>query len=96
MQEYDFEIIYKPAKTNVIADALSRRPDLQVNTITQALADQNLLDIVKKEYSNDSDFGEIFKLLQNKSKSIPAHLRKKIQQYKLEDGCLIYIAGEQS
>lgn len=37
LEEYDYELIYKPGKSNIVADALSRAPtegNLQINTMT--------------------------------------------------------------
>jgi len=86
LQEYDFEIIYKPGKTNVVADALSRRSDLYLHSITQVLPDQGILKIIKSQYSDDADFGEIYKILQDRNKPIPVNLRNKIQRFRLEEG----------
>lgn len=33
LEEYNYELNYKPGKTNVVADALSRTPQVQVNTL---------------------------------------------------------------
>jgi hypothetical protein len=35
LQEYDMDIIHRPGSTNAVADALSRRPDLVINSITR-------------------------------------------------------------
>ncbi|KAG3088836.1 hypothetical protein PI125_g18235 [Phytophthora idaei] len=61
--EYDFRVEYKPGRLNVVADALSRRPDYAVKT-----ADANrigvervsaplssLIDDVKDAYASDTD-----------------------------------------
>ena len=96
LQEYDFEIIYKPRKTNVVADALSKIPDQQLNTVMQISPDEELLKSIKNNYTDDVDFGEIYRTLQDKKKTIPIHLRKRIQSFTLEDKCLIYNTGKQS
>ena len=35
LQEYNMEIIHRPGRTNVVADALSRRPDLVITAVTR-------------------------------------------------------------
>ena len=79
----------------MIADILSKRPYLQVNSIAQVLPDQEILKPIKNQYSEDSDFGEIYKVLHTKNQAIPVNLRNKVQKFRLEDGYLIYTAGEQ-
>lgn len=37
LEEYNYELYYKPGRANVVADALSRIPDAQVNTLTSSV-----------------------------------------------------------
>ena len=74
LQEYDFEIIYKQGKTNVVADVLSRHADLKLNSIVQIIPDQQILEAIKKEYSEDADFGEVYKTLPSRNKTVLVHL----------------------
>ncbi|KAG3011223.1 hypothetical protein PC120_g14574 [Phytophthora cactorum] len=49
--EYNFRVAYKPGKLNVLADALSRRPDYELAHITRVTTD--LYDRIRMAYRND-------------------------------------------
>src|SRR5260370_27377826 len=55
LQQFDYEIKYRPGKDNQIADSLSRRPDHMLPPIHQSSIDidSELLHNIKPEYSND-------------------------------------------
>ena len=50
LQAYHFNILYKPSKTNVIADTLSRRLDLMN---IQLIPDPNWMKTIKEGYAKD-------------------------------------------
>ena len=53
LAEYDFEIFYKPRKTNIIADALSRSPiEFSINVTTRAQRLKKTKDSKEKEVSS--------------------------------------------
>ncbi|KAG3125280.1 hypothetical protein PI126_g22841 [Phytophthora idaei] len=59
--EYDFRVEYKPGRLNVVADALSRRPDYAVKTAdanrigVESVSAPSLIDDVKAAYASDAD-----------------------------------------
>jgi len=97
-EEYNFTVEYKPGRENVLADALSRRPDLaatqerELNAVSRATSD--LPDRLRAAYQDDSECKSILDLLESHAAS-PASLARKFHRYSLVDG-LLYFQTSQS
>ena len=57
LQEYDFDIRYRPGKENIVADALSRPEEAPIITITM----DTFLDQVREAYQQDSTCSSILR-----------------------------------
>lgn len=56
LAEFNFEIDYAPGKTNVVADALSRRPDLILTAISALSAPDLFAELVREAGEHDSEY----------------------------------------
>ncbi|KAE9355063.1 hypothetical protein PF008_g4249 [Phytophthora fragariae] len=93
--EYNFQAEYKPGRLNVVADALSRRPDYavhkadanEIGVARTSTPSSSLLDDVRSAYSNDADAKQLLdysaapsdKLCQKLTK----HLRARVHKVRL-------------
>ncbi|KAG3061780.1 hypothetical protein PI124_g12791 [Phytophthora idaei] len=81
--EYNFRVEYKPGKLNVLADALSRRPDYELAHITRVTTD--LYDRVRMAYRNDESFASLVRFLavgkEAKSEWLSPRQRSRLHRY---------------
>ncbi|GMF24873.1 unnamed protein product [Phytophthora fragariaefolia] len=101
---YNFQVAYKTGRLNVVADALSRRPDYAVHkteancigVVRTSTLLSSLLDDVRSAYANDADAKQLlyyFAALSDKSRQkLTTHLRARLHRYRVHNGLLLYSA----
>ncbi|KAG2963293.1 hypothetical protein PC120_g27550 [Phytophthora cactorum] len=102
--EYDFRVEYKPKRLNVVADALSRRPDYAVKTADanrigverMSAPSSSLIDDVKAAYASDADAKQLLSYASAPSdgarRKLAPHLRARAHRYRVTEGLLLYSA----
>ncbi|KAG3063564.1 hypothetical protein PI125_g24330 [Phytophthora idaei] len=102
--EYDFRVEYKPGRSNVVADALSRRPDYVVKTADANRIDvervsapsSSLIDDVKAAYASDADAKQLLSYASAPSnetrRKLTPHLRARAHDNDVHEGLLLYSA----
>ncbi|KAG3078282.1 Transposon Tf2-9 polyprotein [Phytophthora idaei] len=91
-EEYNFRVEYKPGKLNVLADALSRRPDYELVHITRVTTDR--YDRIRMAYRNDESLASLVRFLtagkEAKSEWLSPRQRSRLHRYEWQDGLLYY------
>ena len=83
LQSFDLKFIHMPGRLNIVADALSRRPDYALNHIACSItADPAYMQEFIAAYSEDQHFSAIIADLQQPQPP------PRVRNYKLEDGLL--------
>ncbi|KAG3154593.1 hypothetical protein PC128_g22293 [Phytophthora cactorum] len=95
--EYDFRVEYKPGRLNVVADALSRRPDYAVKTANAnrigvervSAPSSSLIDDVKAAYASDADAKQLLSYVSAPSdearRKLTPHLRTRAHRYRVHE-----------
>ncbi|GMF27668.1 unnamed protein product [Phytophthora fragariaefolia] len=88
--EYNFTVEYKPRKQNVLADALSRRPDYELAHL--AYLESPLYELIRGAYADDDDLAGLVEALSvpNKTVELTARQRSRLHRYSLVEGLLYY------
>lgn len=95
IEEYDYEIEYRPGKQNVVADALSRHSIRELSGISFVQIDEEIPTKMKRKYPQDTFFGEVYRSLKSKTK-IPFTLRTKASQYLVKNDLLYFSSNGRS
>jgi hypothetical protein len=105
--EYNFTVEYKPGKLNVLADALSRRPDYESETSSDSPVvnstyqlSSSLRDEVKAAYGLDPMFKPLVDYLTLPTNRVKATLPKGVQarlhRYSIQDGLVHFSTDDGS
>ncbi|GMF51373.1 unnamed protein product [Phytophthora fragariaefolia] len=88
--EYNFTVEYKPGKQNVLADALSRRPDYELAHL--AYLESPLYELIRKAYADDDVLAGLVESLGVPSKPVEltARQRSRLHRYSVVEGLLYY------
>ncbi|GMF64142.1 unnamed protein product [Phytophthora fragariaefolia] len=102
--EYNFQVEYKPGRLNVVADALSRRPDYAVQkadancigVVRTSIPSSSLLDDVRSAYANDADAKQLLNYsaapFDKSRQKLAKRLRARVHRYRVHNGLLLYSA----
>jgi hypothetical protein len=92
LAEFDLVINYKQGCSNIVADALSRRPDLELNLISTCNVDEHLIADIKNGYDSDPYFKPILNALLHPSEEhLTSAIPSILSWYVVDNGLLYYV-----
>ena len=84
LQEYDFDILYRPGKDNVVVDSLSRKSFLNAISIS----DNPIITMTREASAKDPEYQKLLALVSTRDSSRIPH--PPIENFSCSDGCLYY------
>ena len=84
LQEFDCDIVHREGRTNVVADALSRRPDYMLSAMSQLVVESDLLHEAKRAAETDPEYEKLRKAVE----------KGKRTDFRCEDGLLYKVEGD--
>ena len=92
LQAADFDVKYRPGKTNIVADALSRRTYLaNISTVNVELINEKELE---QKYRNDNYLGPILEILKDENSIKDPKLAARVKYFELEDNKIYLREGK--